>query len=116
MEWQYKKSKQPQVSPKNCELQNNTDHDNDSEEEECWNELNEIECNDQDTSVEKYYNICDNICAAQKINFDPQAKSSSGGESSVDDQFNDDIEGTVLDETFEDSQSLDVPNGHDIDC
>lgn len=120
MEWQYKKSKQPQVSPKNSELQNNADHDNDSEEEECWNELNEIETQDernhQDTSVEKYYNTCDNICAAQKINFDPEAKSSSGGESSVEDQFNDDIEGTVLDESFEDSQSLDVPNGHGIDC
>ena len=47
MEWQYKKSKQPQVSPKISDLHENNDHDNESEEEECWNELNLIETQDE---------------------------------------------------------------------
>lgn len=63
MEQQYKKSKQPIVSTKNSQMPNVNALDNESEEEECWNELNGIETQDesnrQGASMDKYNTFCD---------------------------------------------------------
>ena len=154
MERQYKKSKQPIMSTKKSGMPNDNELDDESEEEECWNELNVIEKEDernqqgahtdgyntlcdqtkiaqnfnvedkgirqdayhQDAHMGKYYNYLDQKLLTSKLNFDPEAKNSSGGESSVEDNDNDDIVGSVHSETFQDSESLDVPNINSIDC
>ena len=76
MEQQYKKSKQPIVSTKNSQMPNDKNHDNESEEEECWNELNEMEtqdeCNHQGASIDKYYTICDQKKVAQNFSFEDE--------------------------------------------